>query len=289
MSSTIDPEAPRSPAAMPWAELNEFYRGSNRRQVRNALWMVEQIAGHTWNTWGSPPAQLSGRDMAGLPPLEQLALMGFDHNSAMSMARAEHEDWCRYYRRNGWKYGAPRDDSRKIHDKLVDWSVVESTPDLLNAAVRSLAGTLWSLRQLGFRSRPLWQSFTRVGTVTAEQRSTPWTWTSDSGHTMRADAGDWAVQEDGKIWSVRDDIFRDTYEPADDGRWHRKGRVQARPAHAGRDRQHPGGPRYRGRRRLDRARAAAASNGRFPVTSSLAATPNSARPKGSMFTTAVTG
>ncbi|OJZ65012.1 hypothetical protein BRW65_28440 [Mycobacterium paraffinicum] len=231
--STIDPAAPRSPAAMPWAELNEFYRGSNRRQVRNALWMVEQIAGHTWNTWGSPPAQLSGHEMADLPPLEQLALMGFDRDSAMSMARAEHEDWCRYYRRNGWKFGSPRDDSRKIHDKLVDWSVVESDPALLNAAVRSLAGTLWSLRQLGFRSRPLWQSFTRVGTVAAEQRSVPWTWTSDSGHTMRADAGDWAVQEDGKVWSVRDDIFRDTYEPAGDGRWQRKGRVQARPAYPG--------------------------------------------------------
>lgn len=231
--STIDPSGPRSPAAMPWAELNEFYRGSNRRQVRNALWMVEQIAGHTWNTWGSPPAQLSGSEMAGLPPLEQLARMGFDHGAAMRMAQVEHEDWCRYYRRNGWKYGVPRDDSRKVHDKLVDWSVVESDPDLLNAAVRSLAGTLWSLRQLGFRSRPLWQSFTRVGTVAAEQRSAPWTWTSDSGRTMRADAGDWAIAEDGKVWSVRDDIFRDTYEPAGGGRWRRKGRVQARPANPG--------------------------------------------------------
>jgi hypothetical protein len=231
--STIDPEAPRSPAAMPWAELNEFYRESNRRQVRNALWMVEQIAGHTWNTWGSPPAQLSGHDMAESPALEQLALMGFDYYSAMSMARAEHDDWCRYYRRNGWKYGSPRDDSRKIHDKLVDWSVVESSPDLLSAAVRSLAGTLWSLRQLGYRSRPLWQPFTRSGTLTAEQRSKPWRWKSDSGHTMHANAGDWAVQADGKIWSVRDDIFRDTYEETGEGQWRRKGRVLARPAHPG--------------------------------------------------------
>lgn len=231
--ATVDPHSPRSPAAMPWAELNEFYRGSNRRQVRNALWMVEQIAGHTWNTWGSPPAQLSGHEMADLAPLEQLALMGFDQHAALSMARAEHEDWCRYYRRNGWKYGSPRDDSRKIHDKLVDWSAVESDPELLNAAVRSLAGTLWSLRQLGFRSRPLWQSFTRVGTVSAQQRTGPWTWTSDSGHTMRGDAGDWAVAEDGKVWSVRDDIFCDTYEPAGEGRWQRKGRVQARPAQPG--------------------------------------------------------
>lgn len=231
--ATIDPSWTRGPASVPWAELNEFYRGSNRRQVRNALWMVEQIAGHTWNTWGSPPQQLSGSAMAELTPLEQLALMGFDHDSALRMAQAEHEDWCRYYRRNGWKYGSPRDDSRKIHNKLVDWSAVESEPELLNAAVRSLAGTLWSLRQLGFRSRPLWQSFTRVGTVTAEQRSAPWTWTSDSGHTMRAGAGDWAISEDGKHWSVRDDIFRDTYEPAGDGQWQRKGRVQARPAYPG--------------------------------------------------------
>lgn len=231
--STIDPDGPRSPAAMPWSELNEFYRGSNRRQVRNALWMVEQIAGHTWNTWGSPPAQLSGSEMAGLAPFEQLDRMGFDHDSAVRMAQAEHEDWCRYYRRNGWRHGSPRDDSHKIHDKLVDWSVVESDPDLLNAAVRSLAGTLWSLRQLGFRSRPLWRSFTRVGTVTAEQRSVPWAWTSDSGHTMRAAAGDWAIQEDGKTWSVRDDVFRQTYEPAGDGRWQRTGRVQARPAYPG--------------------------------------------------------
>ncbi|OBA64779.1 hypothetical protein A5647_25265 [Mycobacterium sp. 1100029.7] len=231
--STMDPSWPKGPASVPWAELNEFYRGSNRRQVRNALWMVEQIAGHTWNTWGSPPAQLSGSEMAELEPVEQLALLGFDADASLRMARAEHEDWCRYYRRNGWKYGSPRDDSRKIHNKLVDWSVVESDPDLLNAAVRSLAGTLWSLRQLGFRSRPLWQTFTRVGAVTAEQRSAPWTWTSDSGATMRADAGDWAIHEDGKVWSVRDDIFRDTYEPAGDGQWQRKGKVQARPAYPG--------------------------------------------------------
>jgi hypothetical protein len=231
--ATIDPSWTRGPASVPWSELNEFYRGSNRRQVRNALWMVERIAGHTWNTWGSPPTQLSGSAMADLAPLEQLALLGFDEDSALRMAQAEHEDWCRYYRRNGWKYGTPRDDSRKIHDKLVEWSEVQGDPDLLNAAVRSLAGTLWSLRQLGFRSRTLWRPFARVGTIDAERRDEAFTWTSDSGHTMRANPGDWAITEDGKVWSVRDDIFRDTYEPAGDGRWQRKGRVQARPAFPG--------------------------------------------------------
>ena len=39
-----------SDSTQPWAQLDEFYRGSNRRQVANALWMVERIGGHTWNT-----------------------------------------------------------------------------------------------------------------------------------------------------------------------------------------------------------------------------------------------
>ncbi|MGH3969304.1 MAG: RyR domain-containing protein, partial [Mycobacterium sp.] len=127
--ATIGPQSSPSPARMPWAQLDVFYRGSNRRQLHNALWMVEQIAGHTWNTWGSPPAPLTAQDMAGLQPLEQLARMGYDRDSALKMAQAEHEDWCRYYRRNGWKYGTVRDDARRIHNKLVDWSVMQADPD----------------------------------------------------------------------------------------------------------------------------------------------------------------
>lgn len=231
--ATIGPGARQSPATLPWAQLDEFYRGSNRRQVRNALWMVEQIAVHTWNTWDSPPTPLVARDMAGRTPLEQLAQMGFDRDTALKMAQAEHEDWRRYYRRAGWKYGPARDDARRIHDKLVDWSVIEGNPELLRASVTSLATTLWSLRQLGYRSRPVWQPFTRVGTVTAEQRSEPWTWTSRAGDTMRADAGDWAVWEDGDSWSVRDGIFQATYEYVDGSQWRRRGEVLARPARPG--------------------------------------------------------
>ncbi len=52
--ASLDPDPNPPPARLPWAQLDEFYRESNRRQVRNALWMVEQIAEHTWNTWGRP-------------------------------------------------------------------------------------------------------------------------------------------------------------------------------------------------------------------------------------------
>jgi hypothetical protein len=229
----IGPEPDPPPARLPWEKLDEFYRESNRRQVRNALWMVEQIAEHTWNTWGRPPKPLGVHDMTGLTALQQLARMGFDHDSAMKMAKAEHESWCRYYRRNHWKYGKVRDDEHRIHNKLVEWSVVEADEDMLNNAVTSLAVTLWSLRQLGYRSHRVWQPFTRVGVVTAEQRSTPWTWTSRSGQTMQADPGDWQVEADGETWSVRDDIFRTSYERVDGNQWRRRGNVFARPAQPG--------------------------------------------------------
>ena len=226
------------PTAVPWAELDEFYRESNRRQVRNALWMVEKIGGHTWNSWGQPPNGVHTAGLRGLEPLEQLQQMGFDAATATAMARAEHEDWCRYYRKHGWRSGPHRDDTAKVHDKLLDWSQIESDPQRLNSALRSLAATLTKLRELGYRSRPAddetWVPYRRSGVVLARQRSSPWTWTAHDGSTMRADSGDWAVSEQsgGKTWSVRDDIFRATHQHLGGGRWRRLGTVLARPAHA---------------------------------------------------------
>ncbi len=231
---------PGTPATRPWAELDDFYRGSNRREVGNVLWMAEQIGGHTWNTFGVPPDSIPTAELLGHQPLEQLRLMGFDRDTALAMARAEHEDWCRYYREAGWRYGPVRDDARKIHDKLVDWERIEADPDLLDRALNSLATTLLRLRQLGYRSRPIesqdvWKSFRRKGTVFAEKRSTPWTWTTRSGNTMTARAGDWAVRDpdDDRWWSVQDDIFTDRYRHMSGQLWQRHGTVLARPARPG--------------------------------------------------------
>jgi RyR domain len=219
-----------SPARLPWAELDEFYRGSNRRQVRNALWIVEQIGGHTWNA-------LDTGSVAETPspspadPLERLDVMGFDRSSALAMARAEHENWCHYYKKAGWKHGKVHDEKRKTHPNLTDWHVIENTPALLNAALTSLAETLSQLRELGYRSAPAWRRYRRVGVVTAEQRQQPWTWTSDSGDKMEARRGDWMVEDDAaRRWSVRDDIFRETHERVHGQRWRRTGFVLARPA-----------------------------------------------------------
>lgn len=230
----------KSAASLPWVELDEFYRESNRRQVRNALWMVEKIGGHRWNVWDGDDSAVPITNMRGKEPLEQLRLMGFGREAAIAMAREEHEDWCRYYRKVGWRYGTPRDNARKIHDKLIDWDTIESDPDRFRTALSSLATTLIKLRELGYRSRPVnndaqWQNFRRTGTVIAEQKSEPWTWSTRSGETMQAGVGDWAVKESdaGDPWSVRDDIFRSRYDHVDGDRWRRHGVVMARPARGG--------------------------------------------------------
>jgi len=61
--------------------------------------------------------------------------------------------------------------------------------------VTSLAATLWSLRQLGYRSRSrgVENGFTRIGTVhRPNSEAHRGTWTSHSGQTMQANAGDLA-------------------------------------------------------------------------------------------------
>ena len=160
--------------------------------------------------------------------------MGIDRAAALAMAKAEHQDWCRYYRDAGWRYGQVRDDSSKVHDGLVRWHDIESDPAALNRALTSLAATLSALQELGYRSRPVWQQFRRAGTVVAQRHAAPWSWTSASGQPMHAGAGDWEVRGAGdETWSVRDDIFRSTHEQLDRTRWRRTGLVHARKARAG--------------------------------------------------------
>jgi hypothetical protein len=79
-----------------------------------------------------------------------------------------------------------------------------------------------------------WQHYRRVGEVTAVQRDSAWTWASDSGNTMHAAAGDWEVTDGCRpSWSVRNDIFRSTYEHIGGNRWRQTGFVRARLARHG--------------------------------------------------------
>lgn len=293
------------PSARPWAELGDFYQGSNRRQLQNALWMVEKIAGHTWNTADAPDDGVSPESLQALDGLElgedavyamaqaewerwsrylrdrgwsrgprrnvkdrqherlvdsweatladpelkaaalnscadsQIALaklkrLGFSEDTAYAMAQAEWEDWSRYLRKHGWSLGDERDESDKRHEKLVDsWEATVVDPELKAAALRSLAGTLIELMKLGYRSQPMWDTYERVGTVTANRRRRRWAWTTASGQPVRGSGGDWEVSDGGTSWSVRDDIFRASHRHKHGNQWERRGTVLARAARPG--------------------------------------------------------
>jgi hypothetical protein len=224
-----------SESTKPWAQLSEFYRGSNRRLVRNMLRMVEEIAGHTWDTFGGMPGQPASAASAEVPPLEQLAAIGFDRHTAMAMAMAEHEDWVRYLQRWGWRHGPSRDNEHKKRPDLVPWqTLIKENPDAVEVALKNLASTLYSLRALGFRSRPVWQHYRRTGTVTATRHAKPWSWTTAAGEPMRAHAGDWEVRDpDGRTWTIGNRVFRASYEHVDGNLWRRTGCCRARPARDG--------------------------------------------------------
>ena len=228
-------------ATKPWDELNDLYKHQNRRQVRNAFKIVEEKGGHSWNTFSAlpdPPAAVEDTDTDDVErALQRLRAIGFDRDAAMAMARAEHQDWLNCLIDEGWKRSDPdekRDDVKKTRPDLVEWDNVEKDRKELANALNSLAETLYTLRQLGYRSRPVWQHFHRIGEVTAVRRDRAWTWTTESGNAMHAAAGDWEVSDgDRPSWSVRDDIFRSTYEHIDGNRWRRTGFVRARPARDG--------------------------------------------------------
>lgn len=141
--------------AKPWAELDPFFRQSNRRQVHNTLWMVETIASHTWNTLESTAAEPLPENFDDMTPLQKLEALGFDKDTVDRMIQIEHEDWCRYYREGGWKYSPNRDDDRNRHDSLKPWhQLTQERPDSVDHARESLVSVLISLRNLGYRSVP---------------------------------------------------------------------------------------------------------------------------------------
>ncbi len=226
------------PPRKPWPELEDFYKQSNLRQVQNALRIVEQNAGHTWNTLGAP------RDPVPLPTvpesasLEQLFelfdTLGFTEEAVWEMARAEFEDWSDFHQRHGWTRGPKRDYANKKHEKLVSWEQTIDDETLWQPALRSLADTLIQLRELGYRSMPLWQPYHRIEQVTAKRHPMPWKWTSPGGSTIRAGKGSWEVRTaDNESWPLANDLFRSCYSRVDGNYWIRTTTVWARQARPG--------------------------------------------------------
>lgn len=238
---------PDNPANVPFKELDDFRKQSNRRQLLNALRMVEELGGQSWNSLEQTGSVTTlPEDFFEMESQQQFETLGFGKETVARMLETEHEDWRRYHLDADWVYDKKRNDSRRQHDKLLPWAeLIEQRPDYKEDSLRSLAATLINLRFLGYRSVPksevhavgaaatpaavTWHRFRRRGEVTAEVRESGWTWTTPSGDEMQAKAGDWAVVDDeGREWSVAARVFESTHEEVAPGRYRRSGEVQAR-------------------------------------------------------------
>ncbi|MFL6047085.1 MAG: RyR domain-containing protein [Propionibacteriaceae bacterium] len=223
---------PSKPSHQAWEQLDPFLKETNIRQVTTALAAAESLG----RSWG-PVASEATSD--GLVTSEEVSAIELE-----AMAKMEHESWMSHLQDNGWRYGAQRDDHRRIHPSLRPWD--ELTPADREKTREGVANALKILNGLGYRSTILrqqaegsvdarrWVEVTRRGEVTAVRSSVAWSWVNESGETMRAEAGDWRITDDaGRSWSVASDIFVSTYEHVGGDRWRRAGQASARPALAG--------------------------------------------------------
>ncbi len=132
-----DGRAPGSePSLLPWDELPEHLRESNRRQADDMARKLE-AAGYgvvPLERWGAEPDQLTTEEIEAL-------------------ARLEHARWVGDRKRLGWRPGPEKDVARKRTPYLVGWDELsEDVKELDRNAVREIPELLASL-QLGIYRR----------------------------------------------------------------------------------------------------------------------------------------
>lgn len=142
-----------APLAVPWDQLpREFYRQSNRRQIRTMLDSIRAI-GRTWQTSGPEDRRCDDQAMADGSAKVRIAagldLFGLTEEDLEALATNEHQSWLRHYRADGWRHG-PRDDAAKTHPSLLSWlDLADADRDKTRAGV---IDCLFQLRALGYRS-----------------------------------------------------------------------------------------------------------------------------------------
>jgi voltage-gated potassium channel Kch len=94
------------PTLVPWQELAEIYRRSNRAQAAHI--------GVKLRTLGL----LTAPNSAAYRPFS------FTDDQVEELARLEHERWCAERRQAGWHYGPDRDAASRTHPSMIDWSLL---------------------------------------------------------------------------------------------------------------------------------------------------------------------
>jgi RyR domain-containing protein/TrkA family protein len=114
-----------NPSMVPWESLPEDLRRANIDQAADIGYKMEAIGA------------IIVPQSAGAPEFQ------FTDEEVERLAEQEHERWMRDRLSQGWRYGQPRDDERKIHPDLQPWAALsEADKDKDRNAIRTLPGTL---------------------------------------------------------------------------------------------------------------------------------------------------
>jgi hypothetical protein len=124
--------AEQSEALVPWEQLPERLKESNRVQATNI--------GKTLAENGYSIAQM--RDW-------EAGELEFSPQEVEVMARKEHERWCRQRKQTGWVYGPERDAIKKTNPDLVEWDDLPEEEKEKNR--RFVRGLPRSLARAGFQ------------------------------------------------------------------------------------------------------------------------------------------
>ena len=114
-----------NPSMVPWEELPENLRQSNIAQAADIGAKIEEIGAIVVPESALAPA------------------FAFTDQETEHLAQLEHQRWMSEKLADGWRYGVPRDDERKIHPDLRDWDdLSEPDKDKDRNAIRTLPGIL---------------------------------------------------------------------------------------------------------------------------------------------------
>jgi hypothetical protein len=107
---------PTSDASVPWDELSEEYRLSNRRAVAHAYAKLHD-AGFDLRPWLA-----TAKPWDELPALAPGETLFRNEAELMRLAELEHERWNADRRLLGWRFGPEKDTKRKIQPYLIDFA-----------------------------------------------------------------------------------------------------------------------------------------------------------------------
>jgi hypothetical protein len=113
-----------NPSMVPWTDLSESLKESNRRFADSAGAKLEA----------------AGCQLIPAPLVDVMAPgFAFTETEIESLARGEHDRWCHDLELEGWRRGTTKDSHAKLHPKLVPWEdLTEEDRDKDREPVRML-------------------------------------------------------------------------------------------------------------------------------------------------------